>query len=275
MPGLLILTCLTFAFTQVQSHVDEIGAIRFAHFEVLCQQCKVAVAAADDSPHFAPMRKADNPFVATLCREYASKFLALAEENPDDETALHCCEWVIVHGDPTAGDRALSEADAAAWDMMRRYHFYSERLTALCVEAAKHPTAAREQFLRSLPEDYRQPVEVHGTAYLALAEMLAKKRDFVLTINELDNQTLPEWRDYLASAKADQLRRESADLYRHVLAHYAELPYVASVSETGENTLGERAAKQLAALKKVETVGAVLPNIPIGTRRQLGNLSGN
>lgn len=77
-----------------------VAAIRFAHFEVLSQQFIIAKK-ADFYPPSPDMKEKELEHRAReLFQEFAPKFLALAEEDPTDEAALRCCEWIITYGVP-------------------------------------------------------------------------------------------------------------------------------------------------------------------------------
>jgi hypothetical protein len=232
MPRFAILTCLFCAFGRLLAYGDNnVAAIRFAHYEVLSNQYAMAAAAE-------PTKQ--------LVREFVPKFLALANEDPTDETALRCCEWVIAHCRSHKDDSQLYDAEAFCWDMVGNNLSDSERLPDLCLEAARYPTPARERFLRELPKDYRQPVEVHGHSFLALAELLENKRKMARDSHVLDETAPAEWRQYLGRVDVVELRRESLDLYHHVLTHYAEVPYKLAVKcGKDSETLGDVAAKRL------------------------------
>ena len=227
-----------------------VAAIRFAHFEVLSQQFIIAKK-ADFYPPSPDMKEKELEHRAReLFQEFAPKFLALAEEDPTDEAALRCCEWIITYGVPAGGDREKYEADCTAWKMIRQHLSLSERMPLLCVKAAQYPTLEREQFLRDLPNDYRQPVEVHGMAFLALADLLAKRCELASEKKEAFEKSAPEWRDYITAGNRSQLLDESEELYQHVLDHYADLPLPVNASSMGKaRTLGVLATRKLKALK--------------------------
>lgn len=252
MPGLFILACLVCASTQVQSYVhSDIASVRFAHFEVLCHQYTTSAKSIKEQ-HVAISASEDK--AAQLAYDFALKFFALARENPTDETAFHCCTWVIAHCGKRGADRAMYEAEADAWDMLAKNQACpSPLMVTLCLKAANYPTPAREEFLRALPDNYRLPVEVHGAAYLGLAELLAKRYEIATSTEDFSDGIVAELADYLAIDNADQLRAESNDLFQHVLENYAEVPLTLTGAKSSQfKTLGERAARHRGLLKVAE-----------------------
>jgi hypothetical protein len=211
-----------------------------------------------------------------LCRQFAPKFLALAKEVPEDEAALRCCEWVIALCRSHARDPELYQVEAAAWDMIKSNHAACDRLPAICLEAARVPSSAREEFLRALPNDYRQPVDVHAYAYLALADLLAKKAELKLGSDDRGEELLADQREYMAAIDLARLRRESAELYQHVLTHYADIPYTSDAQNEDEcRTLGQLAARRLGELESQQLVRKTWPNVIEVPAEQFDHLSGN
>jgi hypothetical protein len=265
MPALAILIGLICALAPLSAMAEgNIAAIRFAHYEVLNQQ----YSSVANTPGAG-----SNNHNLRLCREFLPKFLALAKESPDDEAALRCCEWIIVHcrSHSTAGE--LYAAETTAWEIVANNQSEATRLPALCLEAAKSPSPARERFLRSLPADYRQPVEVHGYAFLALAELLANKAELTSDSRHLDEQAPVELRKYFAAINRVHSRQESVELFQHVLAHYADIAYIGPTGDTCKS-LGERAAQGLLELKSPQLARKALPNIIEMPARRFDHFSG-
>ncbi|MCC6511969.1 MAG: hypothetical protein IT423_22920, partial [Pirellulaceae bacterium] len=195
---------------------------------------------------------------------------------PDDEAALRCCEWIIVHCRAHDRDGDLYEAENAAWQIVASNQSDTTRLPALCLEAAKSPSPVREKFLRSLPDDYRQPVEVHAYSFLALAELLAKKAEFKPDSSNRDDRASTKLREYFANVEPNQLRRESAEIFQHVLDHYSEVPYRFEAQSDHEcETLGEYAAMRLGEIKDSQLARRALPNLIEMPTQRFDHLSGN
>jgi thiol-disulfide isomerase/thioredoxin len=113
--------------------------------------------------------------------------------------------------------------------------------------------------------------ENKGLATLALAEVLARKYEYIDTfdptvlqdafIRFLDQQRSPDWGKDLIPANAPQFKAESIQLFHEVLAHYANVPVTASVPYFGRlKNLGEKAKKNLHALEHL-TIGSESPRI--------------
>lgn len=206
---------------------------------------------------------------------YLPQFLELAQASPEDETALKCCQWIFDRcGNVGNSDKRILAVDAAAWQLIARHQTTSQELPLLCLRAVQYPSPAREQFLRELPRNYRQSVEVHGFAYLALAELLAHRYEMALgggpanwpePKTDLERHRLeqlaPVWKEYMSAAEPERLRHESCELFRHVLDHYSDIPVTVSAPYFRDiKTLGEKAAKSLHALEHLR-VGQEAPPI--------------
>jgi hypothetical protein len=277
MPARAVLFGLICALIPMRAFAEtNVAAIRVAHFEVLSQQFATARKVDSQSPPNQTEKPEVEHHRTKLFRDFAPKFLALAEENPTDEAALRCCEWIIAYGIPSGSDREFYEADCTAWKMIGQHQTFSERMPLLCAKAAQFPTEERERFLRALPNDYRQPVEVHGMAFLALADLLVKRCQLAADAKLTLEKSSPEWRDYIASGDPQQLLAESEELYRHVLAHYSEHPFpINGLGNTESQTLGELATQKLAALEKPVREGKTLREETTSAFDGSDHLSGN
>ena len=233
---------LVCALSSVQISNDaDVTAVRCAHYEVLCRQYASAVA---DSQAGEPE--------SHVCCQFLPKFMALAEENPSDEAALKCCQWIVMHCGPTMKtEPALYEADSAAWDLIRNHQTASKQLSLMCLIAAQQPSPAREDFLRSLPQDYRQTVEVHGHAYLALAELLAKKHE--APIDRIHPTASEEWQAYTRAVDRERVHAECRELLMHVIAHYPEVSLASATDDSRSAALGKRATNGLLQLARAQT----------------------
>jgi hypothetical protein len=278
MSTVLVVAVWICALTQVQLGEQlERSTRRQTQFEQLSSEYEAAIKEhhAQKVPNVSENEQQIERYQDWPGWQYLPKFLALAEENPTDETALHCCRWIFDRcANVGNSERVIYEADSAAWRIVTKHQTQCEELPLLCLRAVQYPTAAREQFLRSLPDDYRQPVDVHGYAFLALAELLTHRYKIAANggpnkwpapISNFEEHSQREisldWKEYMNVADPEALRKEACDLFRHVLAHYADIPI--SVSEPSFRdfkTLGEKAAKSLHALEhlRVAKEGAFL-----------------
>ncbi len=210
--------------------------------------------------------------------KFLPEFVALAKEVPDDDVAFACCYWIIARCSNVGNSEiGIYEPEKFAWNMLLQHHSQRDEIRQYCLRAMQYPSPAREQFLRSILEDYRQPVAAHGYAYLALAERLARNNEFHANggidawaepqgefEQYLRSTKAPEWIEYMRSVDPKQCRTESVDLMRHVISHYGDIeitqsePYFRNVK-----TLGDKAKKSLHALENL-IVGKEAPMI-VGT----------
>ena len=262
---LLALLYLLSIFTQVEPPIDRNEQFTYLNAEY---QAALEVHATRNESENPSEDERIKRYQSAPLQKYVQKFAELAQANPEDETAFQCCQWIIAHcGIAGSSDKELYVADSTAWEIIARYHDMHPDLPLLCLEAARFPTAAREKFLRDLPEDWTQTVEVHGYAILGLAELLAKKYEAVLTNNpanwsdtqgEYENfvraQASPEWKEYMSKSDAEEIRLESSELFQDVLDHYADISLITADSNLrGTETLGERANKSFQQLEKLRS----------------------
>lgn len=213
--------------------------------------------------------------------KFLPEFVHLAKETPDDDVAFACCDWIIARCSNVGNSEiGIYEPEKFAWNLLLQHHSQRDEIRQYCLRAMQYSSPAREQFLRSILEDYRQPVAAHGYAFLALAELLARNHE--LSGNGgidgwaepqgeyeryLRSTNAPQWIEYIRATDAKQCHTESLDLLRHVLAHYAEIeitqsePYFRNVK-----TLGDKAQKSLHSLENLR-VGKEAPMI-VGTDLQ-------
>ncbi|MFO0788545.1 MAG: TlpA disulfide reductase family protein [Pirellulales bacterium] len=227
----------------------------------------------------------ENPTDADLIRNvedyqlwpFIPRVLALAEANPEDDTAFRCCEWIITKNPGFAGDRAKFDAEQKAWAILAAHHANGDRYSELCLEAAQSASPAREHFLRDL---LAQPTisKVHaGYATLVLAELLTRKIDFAEYFQKkrkpsaddplydhLQSRYDPAYVEYLSGTDIHTTKNEIAHLLRTVIDRYGDVPN--SLSKPGfrdMKTLADKAKKSLHALEHLR-VGAEAPDI-VGT----------
>jgi hypothetical protein len=282
---LLAILYLLSIFTQVEPPIDRNEQFMYLNAEYVAA---LEVHAATKESENPLEEERIERYQSAPLRKYMQKFSELAQANPEDETAFQCCQWIIKHcGYAGSSDKKLYNSDSTAWQTIARYHEMHHDLPLLCLEAARFPTASREKFLRDLPEDWTQTVEVHGYAILGLAELLAKKYEAVLTNNPANwsdtqgayenyvrAQVSPEWKEYMAISNAEQVRLESNELFQDVLDHYADISLTVSDAGSGDiATLGERASKSLQQLEKLRSALEVPAMTGIEAREKL--LPGN
>ncbi len=262
MTGMLVMLYLTCTFTQVEQTSD-----RLTQFDRLHVEYEAAAEAHRAAELSEELTTADRIQLHRNCPglRYLPKFIAIIEENLDDEAALKSCRWIIDRcGDVDGNQKAMFDADRIAWEVISARHGKNPDLPLLCLRAAQYPSHARERFLRTLGNDYTQPVEVHGFAELALGELLARKYEFVASGGSaawpeppddfekyLREQISPEWNEYMTVDNLEKIRQESRECFQEVLDHYAQVPVTISAPDFRNlKTLGERAEKSLHALER-------------------------
>jgi thiol-disulfide isomerase/thioredoxin len=210
--------------------------------------------------------------------QYLPRFVTLADDNPTDETAVQCCEWVRkLTGSVGTSDRAVFTADNRAWQILATYHDKADNLPQLCLDATAYIGPGREKFLRHILQKKDTAKENAAFATLALAELLDHTRDNV-DFAERDRKRpktdeftkyikgrhAPEFDEYVAKHSAAELRAESLKLYRDVLMHYADVPCSARNPHFRRAaTLGAAATQAMYALEHL-SAGAEAPEI-VGT----------
>jgi thiol-disulfide isomerase/thioredoxin len=266
-----------FGFLWVLPHLAA-GADRVPEVEKLVAEYTAVEKEYFETP--APEPATDADWIRRYDRfpawNYLPRFVELAEAQPDDEAAFRCCQWIIDRTRNVGNDdKRIFYADQKAWEILTAHHTGRDDLPTLCLRATEYPAPAQERFLRGLVKRQELGHEKLGFATMALAELLAKKHnrieyythrpeaqsDFVKYVL---SHWAPEWEENLTPANAPQIKAEAAELFRDVLARYADVPV--TISEPGFRrlkNLGEKAGKSLHALEHL-TIGSEAQNI-VGT----------
>jgi hypothetical protein len=103
---------------------------------------------------------------------YIPRFIALAEEKPDDEVAYRSCQWIIAKR--TNEDRRVFPSEQKAWEILAAFHTRRPGLPAMCLQAVDRRGPAQEQFLRGVLKRTDLSREERGFAMAALGELLAQ-----------------------------------------------------------------------------------------------------
>ncbi|MCO6048127.1 TlpA family protein disulfide reductase [Aeoliella sp. ICT_H6.2] len=209
---------------------------------------------------------------------FLPRFLKLATENPDDDAAYECCQWILqcINAVGNSEQRAFS-ADQIVWHILAMHQTHRDELPLLCLQAAQFPGPGREQFLRKLQNDADSSHKVQGFAITALAEMLSQKYEIASTrqrrrghgsSNEFNeyvrSRECPNWKLYIEQGKPEEYRQDAIELFREVLSRHQDIPVsITAPSFRNLDTLGEKAAQSLYALEHL-IVGTEAPNI-LGT----------
>ena len=141
----------------------------------------------------------------------------------------------------------------------------------MCCQAVEYPGPAQEQFLRGLLERKDLSRENRGFATVALGELFAQEFEYCERVKPSSPQdefgayvrrnTSSEWGKDLVPANAANFKSESIQLFREVLAKYADVPITFSAPYFRvHKNLGEKASMSLHALEHL-TIGSEAPNI--------------
>jgi hypothetical protein len=104
--------------------------------------------------------------------KFAPKFLALAEENPRDATAVSALVWVMTHA---TGVAPKNSPRGKAMALLTRDHLQSDKLGEVCHSLVYAGDKESETFLRTLL-DKSPHRSVQGQACLALAQQLNQRQ---------------------------------------------------------------------------------------------------
>ncbi len=141
----------------------------------------------------------------------------------------------------------------------------------MCCEAVQYFGPAQEQFLRGLLERKDLSRENRGFATVALGELLASEFEYCEAVDPFSPQdefgayvrrnSSSEWGKDLVPANGSKFKSESIQLFREVLAKYADIPITISAPYfRGHKNLGEKANMSLHALEHL-TIGSEAPDI--------------
>lgn len=254
-----------------------LGADRLAELDLLVAEYE----AAKKKFYEAPLPK--KPTTAEKIRrheawplwQYIPRVVELAEDKPDDEAAFRCCQWIIDRtGNVGNLEKTMFDADQKAWAILAAHHTEREDLPMLCFRAVKYDGPAQEQFLRGLLMRADLSRERMGFATVALAELLAHKHDRIGAVQRrrqkpqdefteyyFERRKSPDWGKDLIPENAAKFKAEGIQLFREVLARYADVPVTISAPYFRDLTnLGEKASKGLHGLEHL-TIGSELSNI--------------
>jgi hypothetical protein len=183
---------------------------------------------------------------------FVKRFLALAEEHPQDPAAADALLWIVKNV------RGRSET-AKALELLTSKYIDSEKLGPACGDVARSRSLAAEKLLRALLE--KSPhAEVKAQACYSLALLLDSEAivvDQLRAAPDLAPRVLQYYgKDYgkhLASLTPDALATQREQVYETMLKSF---PDVAAQ----DTTLGKVAEKALFAIRHL-SVGKVAPDI--------------
>lgn len=206
---------------------------------------------------------------------YLPRIVALAEANPGDATALAASKWIVEQ--PMGPSwKPIFDAEQTAWRIIKEQQLTEEECSRLCLLAAGRQSPTREAFLRDMASRTDLPGNAQAFAALALAEYLAQRSEEAEAggyaawpkpedehAEFLRTQLAEEWIAYATVADPESFRRESSELFRRVLAEYADVPVTITAPGFRDlKTIGDKARKSLHALEHLY-VGAPAPDFDV------------
>jgi thiol-disulfide isomerase/thioredoxin len=246
--------------TEVQRLVDEYDAAEKVFFD----------ASVPEKPTIAESIRRYEDFPAWL---YLPQFLKLAESDPRDDAAFRCCLWILDRTYNVGNsDKLIFNTEQSVWDILAKHHTQRTELPTLCLRAADYDGRAQERFLRGIRSREDVAQENRGFATIALADLLARKLDLI-EFREHRPSSRSEFGEYceqrqaagwgkdLVSANIPRMKAEANQLFREVLATYAEVPLTISAKGFRNfDNLGQKATQSLHALEFL-TNGSEPPSI--------------
>lgn len=184
-------------------------------------------------------------------REIAGKFLALAEQHPQDPVAVNALVWIVRNVRRGAeSSRALS--------ILTKHHIHSNKLAPLCQKLVRRPSLATEKFLRQALEksphnSVRAEATFHLAAYLKRQVVLMQSLKDQSDRKRLEQYYDKEFIKHLAALSEEKISRDIEQLYERVVKSFADVP-------TTGGTMGRTARKELFAIRHL-SVGRTAPEI--------------
>ncbi|MBI2481622.1 MAG: redoxin domain-containing protein [Planctomycetia bacterium] len=210
---------------------------------------------AEDSPSPAAKQftalvdEYENEGGATI---FAKRFLALAEDHPQDPAGAEAMLWVVENV------RGRSETTKAL-ELMQANHLDSERLGSACGNIARSRSLAAEKLLRALLEKSpHAEVKAQACYYLALLldseavviDQLRAEPDLAPRVLQYYGK---DYGEHLASLNADELARQREQVYETMLNSFPDV--------TAQDTpLGKVAERALFGIRQL-SVGRIAPEI--------------
>lgn len=185
-------------------------------------------------------------------RTFAKRFLALAEQHPEDPAAVDALLWVV--------EKVRGRADTdAALKLLADRHKESEKLAPACSDVARSRSPNAEPLLRALLEKSpHKSVQAHACYYLAV--LLDLEANIVEQLNaepDLASRVLQyygkEYGKHLASLDVTELEQEREAVYERMLDSFPNV-------KLEDRKLGAVATKMLFRIRRL-SVGKVAPEI--------------
>jgi uncharacterized protein YceK len=185
-------------------------------------------------------------------RSFAKRFLAFAQEHPQDATAVDALLWVVKKV------RGRSETTQAI-ELLTEKHLDSKKLGQAGADIARARSLAAEKSLRTAL-DKSPHAEVRALACYYLALLLDSEAGIVEQLKaapDLAPRVLQyygaDYGKHLSSLQQDELAKDREQVYETMLKSFGDF-------ETQDNTLGKIAEKSLFAIRHL-SVGTVAPEI--------------
>lgn len=169
-------------------------------------------------------------------RAFAKRFLALAEQHPQDPAAVDALLWVVA--------KVRGKADTTrALDLLRKHHINSHRLGDACEDIANSRSVAAEKLLRAaMDTSPHQAVRAQACYYLAallsreanLVEQLRAEPDLAPRVLQYYGK---EYGSHLSSLDLAELTTRREQVYTRMRESFREV----RIQDTTMGTIAERA----------------------------------
>lgn len=185
-------------------------------------------------------------------REFAGRFLALAEAHPRSPAAVDALAWVLT-------ELPRRKEAVRALELLKKSHVMSQAIGAACLPIANTASTGAETLLEVLLE--KSPhAGVRATACWHLAARLEAQANLIAQLAKqprLSDRVVryygKDYGTYLVGLDADKLAGRRAELYERMIESFRDV-------ETPKGTMGEVAEAALFKLHHL-SIGKVAPEI--------------
>jgi thiol-disulfide isomerase/thioredoxin len=203
---------------------------------------------------------------------FVSRFIKLAESNPDDPVAIDALLWVtdLAMQRVVIVQEVLPLYGRAVELLLERNRIDDPRVGQACLRGLRYYCPPSERFLR-IAMDKSRNREVRGRACMALAKLLSTKRLIALShaYDEGGKSPLPpliakridpSYVKYIREADPGTLHAEVEALFERAAQDYGDIVYDPSRTGIHRRTIGDVARSELRELRDL-AIGKVAPEI--------------
>lgn len=185
-------------------------------------------------------------------KQFATRFLELAEKHAKDPVAIDALVWVI--------EKRRNHPEAIrAIELLQKRHFESMALDRACRSISRVPSRAAENLLGSILKSNKS-ADVRAQACYFLAELLERKVEVVDQLKgepELVERVLEyygeDYGKHLLSLETEKLAKQLEGVYQRMADSFADV-------DIGDQKMGEIASRALFRIRHL-SIGRVAPEI--------------